>query len=217
MIVFSVVIAIHGYLFQFRITGAPDFHARFDEHAVGATMHVLGGATVLLLGGFQFWGGLRQRWPALHRNLGRVYLVLIGVGGLGGLMLAPYSAGGLVAHFGFGILGVLWLYSGWQAYAAIRRGDVAVHREWMMRNFAMTFGAVTLRIYLGILIALGVPFEEAYPTVAWISWVPNLILVEWYLALSRQRRAGGVRTALASQADCVILPDTIHTGGEKDG
>jgi hypothetical protein len=51
----------------------------------------------------------------------------------------------------------------------------------MMRNYAMAFGAVTLRIYLGVFGAVGVPFIESYPVVAWIAWVPNLIFVEWFL------------------------------------
>jgi len=65
----------------------------------------------------------------------------------------------------------------------------------MMRNFAMAFGAVTLRIYLGALTASGASFIEAYQTVSWLAWVPNLVIVEWYLALARVRRpatAGGV-------------------------
>ena len=54
----------------------------------------------------------------------------------------------------------------------------------------MTFGAVTLRIYLGLFALAGVPFEEAYPAVAWLAWVPNLLLVEWFLALKREPKLG---------------------------
>ncbi len=52
----------------------------------------------------------------------------------------------------------------------------------------MTFGAVMLRVYLGLFAVAGVDFVDAYPTVSWIAWVPNLILVEWYLALKAARR-----------------------------
>ena len=146
-------------------------------------MHVIGGGIVLLAGGFQFWQGLRLRLPRVHRWTGRVYLSFVLIGGIGGLILAPNSDGGLVANFGFGTLAVLWLFSGYQAYVSIRRGDIAAHRAWMMRNYAMAFGAVTLRIYLGMFQIWDVPFDEAYPVTAWISWVPNLIMIEWYLAL----------------------------------
>jgi|TARA_B100000315_G_scaffold258485_1_gene310808 hypothetical protein len=104
------------------------------------------------------------------------------MGGLGALGAAPTATGGVVAISGFGLLGVIWLFSGAQAYRAIRAGDVQTHRAWMMRNFALTFAAVTLRIYLGVMQGgMGLSFEESYPTVAWISWVPNLLIVEWFI------------------------------------
>ena len=189
VLVTSILIALHAFGFQLRISGNPEFHARFDTMPIASLLHVLGGGIVLLIGGFQFSKKLRTSYIVLHRNLGRIYLILVALGGAGSLVLAPQADGGLVAKIGFFMLGVLWLFSAWQAYAAVRRGDIGTHREWMLRNFAMTFAAVTLRIYLGIFEVSGVPFTEGYPVVAWLSWVPNLILVEWYLALSKQRTA----------------------------
>ena len=55
----------------------------------------------------------------------------------------------------------------------------------MMRNYALTFAAVTLRMELGLIGALGYEFEVAYPVVAWLAWVPNLVLVEWWLLARR--------------------------------
>src|SRR5690606_7358746 len=126
-------------------------HARFDQVPWAGSVHVLGGAIVLLAGGFQFWGALRKRHPRLHRNLGRCYLLAVLAGGLSGLWLAPRTEGGLVTSIAFALLSVLWLYSGWRAYRAIRMGNVPMHREWMLRNYALSFGAVTLRLYLGLL------------------------------------------------------------------
>ncbi len=163
------------------LVGAPTFHARFAEMPLFSSMHVIGGGVVLLVGGTQFVPQLRRRFPLWHRWLGRIYLSFVLIGGIGGLMMAPVSDGGLVAHFGFGTLAVLWLLSGGLAYQAIRRGDIERHRIWMMRNFAMAFGAVTLRIYIGLFSAAGVPFAEFYPVVSWISWVFNLVFVEWVL------------------------------------
>lgn len=190
MVVLSVGVGFHALGFQLRLSGDPGFHARFDQVPWTGALHVLGGAVILIIGGFQFWRRLRQRHPRLHRLLGRLYLLGVLLGGIAGLMLAPRSDGGLVAHLGFALLAVLWLYSGWQAYHQIRAGNVAAHRAWMLRNYAMGFGAVTLRVYLGILVGLlGVPFEEAYQAVAWLSWVPNLVFVEWFLASATERRA----------------------------
>lgn len=182
MIFLSVCIGLYAFAFQAGMQGAPETQSRFSEWQIFSSMHVIGGGIVLVIGGFQFWPSLRRDHINIHRWLGRIYLTFVLIGGVGGLAISPNSDGGLVAHFGFGMLAVLWLFSGWQAYAAIRRGDVTSHKVWMMRNFSMTFGAVMLRIYLGLFAASGIPFAEAYPTVAWIAWVPNLILVEWYLA-----------------------------------
>ncbi|MFT6433301.1 MAG: putative membrane protein [Candidatus Azotimanducaceae bacterium] len=192
MIFLSVCIGLYAFAFQAGMQGSPEFHSKFGDWSVFSSMHVIGGGIVIVTGGFQFWPQLRRDHINIHRWLGRIYLTFILIGGVGGLVIAPQSDGGLVAHFGFGMLAVLWLFSGWQAYACIRRGDIASHREWMMRNFAMTFGAVMLRIYLGLFAVAGVEFVDAYPTVAWIAWVPNLILVEWYLALKANKPVSAI-------------------------
>jgi hypothetical protein len=51
----------------------------------------------------------------------------------------------------------------------------------MIRNYALTFAAVTLRIYLGLFFAARMEFSDFYPSLAWLCWVPNLILTEWWL------------------------------------
>ena len=64
------------------------------------------------------------------------------------------------------------------AVVRIRQGDRAAHRRWMIRSFALTLAAVTLRLYLPASLAAGLPFETAYPAIAWLCWVPNLIVAE---------------------------------------
>mgnify|MGYP001206114726 CR=1 FL=1 len=59
--------------------------------------------------------------------------------------------------------------------------DIDAHKVWMIRNFSLTFGAVTLRLYMGLFSAFYVDPSEAFQAVAWLAWVPNLIVVEWYL------------------------------------
>ncbi len=187
MILLSVAIGLYAFAFQAGMQGDPQIQTWFSERPVFSSMHVIGGGIVIIIGGFQFWPKLRRGHINLHRWLGRIYLTSVLIGGFGGLVIAPSSDGGLVAHFGFGMLAILWLFTGWHAYICIRRGNIDSHRAWMMRNFALTFGAVTLRIYLGIFNVAGVEFADSYPTVAWLAWVPNLVLVEWYLALKADR------------------------------
>ena len=95
------------------------------------------------------------------------------------------ATAGSSGSVGFTTLAMFWLYSGARAYIAIRRGNVQVHRRWMLRNYALTFGAATLRIELPLLIMGGLSFHAAYTMVAWISWVPNWLAVEAWLRKGR--------------------------------
>ena len=61
----------------------------------------------------------------------------------------------------------------------------------MVRSFAMTFGAVTLRLYLPIAPIMGYDFMAAYVAISWLAWVPNLMVAELYLNWSRLRSPPG--------------------------
>jgi len=56
-----------------------------------------------------------------------------------------------------------------------------------VRSFAMTFAAVTLRLYLPIAPMMGYDFMPAYVAISWLAWVPNLMVAELYLNWSRVR------------------------------
>lgn len=166
----------------------PDMRAGFQAHALGVYTHVFGALVAMALGPFQFVRGLRARRPGLHRLMGRLYLgVGVLVGGLSGLYIAHFAFGGMVSVVGFVALAVAWLFTGLRAYLAIRAGDVATHRRWMIRNFALTLAAVTLRIYIPASVIAGLAFEVAYPVIAWLCWVPNAVVAE--LMVARTARA----------------------------
>ncbi len=87
--------------------------------------------------------------------------------------------GGLVSSGGFATLALLWLSSGAMALGRIRAKNVKAHQQWMIRNYALTFAAVTLRLWLPLLSAAGgLEFIVAYRSVAWLSWIPNLLIAE---------------------------------------
>ena len=144
-------------------------------------VHVAGASTALLIGSVQFSGVLRARWPQVHRRIGRVYVLSCLVGGVAGIVLAFGSTAGPIAIAGFGLLGVAWVVSnvlGWRCALLRRFGD---HRAWMIRSWALTLSAVTLRIYLPLIPLLGLPFLESYRAISFLAWVPNLLLAEAYL------------------------------------
>ncbi len=100
---------------------------------------------------------------------------------MAGLALAFDSHGGLVTHFGFGLLAVCWIYTTLQAYRFVRAGNIRQHQEWMVRSYALTLAAVTLRVYLGLFVVAGMEFDEAYRAIAWLCWVPNILIAEWVI------------------------------------
>jgi hypothetical protein len=90
--------------------------------------------------------------------------------------MAQFSFGGTISHLGFGLLAVMWIFTGYKAYSSIIHKMIVSHYHWMIVNFALTFAAVTLRIGLGIGFGSGIPFETFYPYLTWICWVPNLLV-----------------------------------------
>lgn len=167
----------------------PQQRAVYIANTTAIVAHIVGGMVALLLGPIQFVPAVRRRWPRVHRWLGRGYLAGIGLGGVAGLWMAHLAYGGPVAQLGFAALALAWLTTSFQALARIRAGDVAAHRAWMVRSFALTFAAVMLRLELPLLAAAGLSFEVAYATVAWSCWLPSLLVVELVLARGRRRAA----------------------------
>lgn len=155
--------------------------------------HAATGGLALLLTPLQWWTARRR--GVVHRRTGWVTAAVIGVAGLTGLALAPVSKAGIVGTVGFGMLALLWIGFTARGLTAARRRRFSEHRRWMIRVSALTFAAVTLRLQLGVMIAVqvmaGAPpdaaFDQAYVLVTFLSWVPNLLIAE--LVLRRERVA----------------------------
>jgi uncharacterized membrane protein len=196
LILYLLILAVAaGAIFNYgwRPLGAglpPSMQANFQAHSFGIYLHVFAAVTALLIGPLQFWAKLRLLRPRLHRWLGRIYLGFgVLCGGLAGLYMSQFANGGLVVRLGFGTLALVWLWTGFQAYWSIRAGAVEAHRAWMVRNFALTLAAVSLRVYLPLSMMAGIEFGTAYAFIAWLCWVPNLLLAE---LLWNRRRAQAV-------------------------
>ncbi|MFN8440296.1 MAG: DUF2306 domain-containing protein [Caldilineaceae bacterium] len=183
MAVFPVLISL-GYL-----TLKPeDIHFAEQKvvylaHHAMLLLHIVPSMLAILIGPFQFLPQLRKsRLLKFHRWLGRVYLMSVLLGGIGGLYMAQFGYGGLITELGFATLAILWLYSGYRAYKHIRNKEIEAHRQWMIRNYALTFAGTMLRVWMPIsIVGLGLEFVTAYRAVAWLCWIPNLLLAEWII------------------------------------
>jgi uncharacterized membrane protein len=165
----------------------PGMRVSFESHRSLVYTHIFAASVAMATGPLQFWSRFRRRRPLVHRWVGRIYLAVgVAVGGVAGFFMALHAYGGLASRLGFVGLSIAWLYTGLRAYLAIRAGDTATHRAWMIRNFALTFAAVMLRLYVPGAIASGIAFETAYPVIAWLCWVPNLLAAQWILSREGQ-------------------------------
>lgn len=175
------------------LLGIPEFRPSLvrtlmSERPFAAISHFGGSALALAIGAFQINGWLRVRFLGLHRWAGRLYVAGVVVGGVSGLFMALESSSGMGTRAGFAALAVCWLMTTFLAYRHIRAGDVAAHRRWMIRSFALTFAAVTLRLYLPVSQIAGIPFPVAYAAIAWLCWVPNLLVAEWIVRATTPAR-----------------------------
>lgn len=175
----------------------PEQKLVYMAHITMILLHVVGAMLAILIGPFQFLEGMRKgRLLKVHRWLGRTYLIAVLVGGLAGLYMATLSYGGMVSHLGFASLAILWLYSGFMAYKHIRNKNFELHREWMTRNYALTFAGVMLRLWMPTFVMAGVDFLAGYIVIAWLCWVPNLFVAQWIINRRRNREIGLIESEL---------------------
>ncbi len=171
----------------------------FETRRPWLVTHAVASSVALLLGPWQFVALIRRRWHKTHRWMGRIYCVSVLAGWISSLPIAAHAAFGPVSSAGFLLLGVAWIATTTLGYITGVQGRWSVHREWMIRSYALTAAAITLRLYLLFLLVAGVPFPVTYRIVAWACWVFNLMFAEWRI---RRTRAGisGIYADAASSA-----------------
>lgn len=149
--------------------------------------HILLGGLALLIGWLQFSSKLRKRRMHTHRTIGKTYVIAVLISGFCGLYIAIHATGGMVSILGFFSLGVIWLSTTILGFKAIKNGNVALHQKFMIYSYAACFAAVTLRIWLPLLTSLIGEFIGAYRIVAWLCWVPNIIVA--YFIVKQTKRS----------------------------
>lgn len=144
-------------------------------------LHITFGGIALLIGWLQFSKKLRRKYLNTHRWIGKIYIISVLISGIPGFYIALHATGGLSPKLGFGIGAIVWVILTYLGYSTVRKGKIEAHKKFMMYSYAGTFGAVTLRLWLPLLIVILGNFIDAYRIVAWLSWIPNLIVVYFIL------------------------------------
>jgi hypothetical protein len=172
-LIYYVVDMQHNGLLQGKpreLVSDPVWHTLFY-------IHITFGGIALLTGWPQFSTRLRAKYLKGHRFTGKIYVGSVMLSSLAGLYIAFFATGGILAASGFGVLAVLWFFTVWMAYTSILRKKIKSHENWMIVNYALTFAAVTLRVYLPVSQAvLHLDFLASYRAIAWLCWVPNLLM-----------------------------------------
>lgn len=175
---------------------------RFAEHPVLTRAHVLFGAAFLLFAPLQFFARIRARHIRLHRWSGRVLLPLAAMSVIASFyfgLLIPY--GGFAEAIGIGLFGGLFLVSVARGFVAIRRKQVAIHREWMIRAFAIALSISTVRLLGGpfdvVLTPTGVPERVVFVITIWTGWIITVGAAELWIRHTRSNPPlqGNLRTA----------------------
>jgi uncharacterized membrane protein len=127
------------------VTDYPMYHAyRLQVIADRGLLipHTLCGTFALLAGPLQFSSRFRQRHLKLHRVLGRMYFIAVVIGAFTGIALATGRPG----LPGTAMQGAAWIVCTAAAVIAARNRQIAVHRQWMARSYAVTFTFVSTRV-----------------------------------------------------------------------
>ncbi|MES2330832.1 MAG: DUF2306 domain-containing protein [Bacteroidota bacterium] len=154
---------------------------------IGFYTHITLGGIALLTGWTQFGSKFRNRNLTLHRRIGKVYVFAVLISSTAGICIACFATGGLIPSVGFICLGVVWFSTTLMAYINIRNNRVEQHKRMMIYSYATCFAAVTLRIYLPLLVSAMGSFVPAYRIVAWLCWVPNLIVAYWIIRINEKK------------------------------
>jgi len=165
-------------------------YIHIDQWRIAFFIHVYASMWVLFAGFTQFSKAIQRNQPKLHRTLGYIYVVdVLLITGPAGLLMGFYANGGLWSRIAFVLLAVLWIYFTAMALIKARQKNFKAHRNYMIRSYALTLSAITLRAWkYAITNTVTLPPMDVYRVVAWVGWVGNLVVAEWLIFRHTQKQ-----------------------------
>jgi uncharacterized membrane protein len=201
LVLISVAIVTRRILSLFGLIGASSalsasapLDAAFARYAPLTMLHILPGLTFVVLGPLQFVQTLRTRNPRLHRQIGRVVLMSGLVTGVTALAMTMQMAiGGATERAATALFGLLFLFALARAFACIRRRQVTLHREWMIRAFSLGLAVATVRPIVGVFFATQSLTQltppEFFGIAFWLGFTLHLIAAEAWINHTRSALA----------------------------
>jgi uncharacterized membrane protein len=194
-VVLSIVPVVAGSLRLLEVAGGPlllPANPRIDTVPAPVVVHIVAATLYALLGAFQFSARLRRRRPTWHRTSGKVLVaagLVVAVSGLWMTLFYPGAPGGDLLWAIRLLVGSAIAASIVLGFTAIRRRDIAAHRNWMIRAYALAVGAGTQVFTQGAGEAVFGTSDLSIALSLSAGWVINATIAEWVIRRPHARRA----------------------------
>jgi uncharacterized membrane protein len=177
------VLSVGCFLMLRTIIGYTSFKQYYVHNPVWITafyIHVFSAVLALLAGFTQFSPQLLRDNPKVHRLIGKIYVAnILFINFPVGVVMGLCANGGLPGKVAFLLLDILWFFFTWKAFMCAKNRRFVDHKNYMIRSFALTFSAITLRTWKLILSSIfTIDLAELYVIDAWLGFVPNLVVAE---------------------------------------
>lgn len=197
-IVNLVPIVVDGYHPPADRAGAAAQFAALDDlfahYPILTLIHIVPGLLFMLLGPWQFSAAIRARHLRWHRFSGRLFVICGAIIGISALVMsfAMPAIGGVNQAAATAIFGMFFLFALGRAFWLIRRREIALHREWMIRAFATGLAVATIRPIIGVFFVTsrltGLTPHEFFGTAFWIGFTLQVMAAEVWIQATRGSR-----------------------------
>ena len=194
---------LHGYAAPKAASGAAAQFGALDDvfsrHPSLTLIHIIPGLVFMIVGPLQFSETFRARHLKWHRISGRLFLVTSGIIGVSALVMSfgMQAIGGVSQAAATTLFALLFLFCLVKAFRHVLHEEIVLHREWMIRGFAIGLAVATIRPIVGIFFAAsrltGLTPHEFFGAAFWIGFVVQSIAAEvWIRWTAGDREAGRV-------------------------
>lgn len=160
---------------QTEVVERPEYLWFFYTHVYSSIFVMISGFFAIIRKNF----GIKN----FHKSMGKFYIFLLLLfSAPSGIYMGVFANGGFFSKLSFVILGLLWWFSTYKAYQHAKNKQFSEHKKWMWRSFALTLSAITLRMWKVFIVYLFHPNPlDVYQIIAWLGWVPNILLIEYLI------------------------------------
>ena len=187
----TVVLLVPGSLGSGSAIPAAALDTGFSRHTILTLIHILPGALFLTLAIAQFMPSARQKHLQFHRWSGRFLVILGLVIGISALVMSfKMNIGGPNETAATVLYSIVFLICLTKAYLLARRREIARHREWMIRAYAVGLGVATTRPIVGAFFAFRrLTPHEFFGIAFWLGFTTTFMAAEAWIDYTRTHSA----------------------------